>query len=166
MKKLILILALALPMLAGAETTPKFGYINTQELFALMPELKAAQARMDSLSKQYEDMIMGMREEYNKKEAEYTQKSATMTEAMRKIQEEELYTMGQRIQTAYQTAQQDIQTKQAEFLKPVQERMVKAIEAVGTREGFTYIFDSAATVYAAPSATNVMESVKKELGIK
>ena len=68
MKKLIIILALALPMLAGAETTPKFGYINTQELFALMPELKAAQARMDSLSKQYEDMIMGMREEYNKKE--------------------------------------------------------------------------------------------------
>jgi outer membrane protein len=166
MKKLLIILALALPMLAGAQTTPKFGYVNTQELFALMPELKAAQARMDSLNKQYEDMLVGMQEEYKKKAAEYEQKSATMTDAMKQIQEEDLYTMQQRIQTTYQTAQQDIQAKQTEFLKPVQERMVKAIEAVGAREGFTYIFDSAATIYAAPSATNVIESVKKELGIK
>lgn len=163
MKKLILMLALALPVVANAQ---KFGYVNTQEVFALMPEVKTAQTRIDSLSKQYEDMILGMREEYNKKETEYGQKRNTMTEAMRQIQEEELYTMQQRIQTAYQTAQQDIQTKQQEFLVPIRERMMKAIQSVGEKNGYTYIFDSQAIVYTAPSADNLLEPVKKELGIK
>jgi len=166
MKKILVLIALALPMLASAETTPKFGYINTQELFALLPEVKQVQARMDSLNKQYEDMLLGMQEEYKKKASEYEQKQATMTEAMRQIQEEELYTMQQRIQTAYTTAQQDLQKQQQEFLAPIHEKMSKAIKAIGEKEGFTYVFDSAAMVYVAPSATNLMEPVKKELGIK
>ena len=163
MKKFFLILALALPMLANAQ---KFGYVNTQELFALMPEVKGVQARLDSLNKQYEDMLLGMQEEYKKKAADYEQKSSSMTDAMKQIQEEELYTMQQRIQTAYQTAQQDLQTKQQEFLVPIHERMSKAIKAVGEKGAYTYIFDSASTVYTAPSADNVIEAVKKELGIK
>lgn len=163
MKKILILFALAMPMWISAQ---KMGYINTQELFPLMPEVKVAQARMDSLNKQYEDMLNGMVEEYKKKLADYEQKRATLTEAMQQIQEEELYTMQQRIQTANQTAQQDLQSKEQEMLAPIHEKMSKAIQVVGEREGFTYIFNSVATVYVAPSAVNVMESVKKELGIK
>ena len=163
MKKLILMLALALPVVANAQ---KFGYVNTQELFALMPEVKTAQARIDSLSSQYENMIVAMQEEYKKKAAEYEQKSASMTDAMKQISEDELVTMQQRMQTAYQTAQQDIQTKQQEFLRPIRERMLAGIKSVGEKEGYTYIFDSSAMVYTAPSADNLLEAVKRELGIR
>ena len=163
MKRLVLLLALALPMVVSAQ---KFGYVNTQELFQLMPEVKTAQARIDSLSSQYETMFAGMQEEYKKKSAEYDQKSATMTDAMKQIQAEELYGLQQRIQTAYQTAQQDIQTKQQEFLVPIREKMMKAIKTVGDKNGYTYIFDSQAMVYSAPTADNLLEQVKKELGIK
>ncbi|MBR1516017.1 MAG: OmpH family outer membrane protein [Paludibacteraceae bacterium] len=163
MKRLVLLLALALPIVVSAQ---KFGYVNTQELFQLMPEVKTAQARIDSLSSQYETMFAGMQEEYKKKSAEYDQKSATMTDAMKQIQAEELYGLQQRIQTAYQTAQQDIQTKQQEFLVPIREKMMKAIKTVGDKNGYTYIFDSQAMVYSAPTADNLLEPVKKELGIK
>ena len=166
MKKIILILAMALPMLATAQSNTKFGYVNTQELFALMPEVKGVQARLDSLNKQYEEMLLGMQDEYKKKLADYEQKSATMTTAMKQIQEEELVTMQQRIQTAYQTAQQDLQNKQQEYFVPIHERMSKAIKTVGEKGGYTYIFESASMVYTAPSADNVIEAVKKELGIK
>lgn len=166
MKKILILLALALPMLAGAQNATKLGYVNTQELFALMPEVKGVQTRLDSLNKQYEDMLLGMQEEMKKKTAEYEQKAPTMTDAMKKIQEEEIYTMQQRIQTAYQTAQEDLQNKQREFLAPIHERMTKAIQKVAEKEGYTYVFDSAAMVYVAPAASNLMEPVKKELGIK
>ena len=63
MKKILIFIALALPILASAETTTKFGYVNTQELFTLLPEVKQVQSRMDSLNKQYEDMLVGMQEE-------------------------------------------------------------------------------------------------------
>ena len=163
MKKVLVILALVLPMMASAQ---KYGHVNTAELFQLMPELKGVTARLDSLNKQYEDLLVNMQEEYQKKAQEYEQKAATMTDAMKQIQEEELYTMQQRLQTTYQTAQQDIAQKRQEFVAPVQEKMLKAIQAVGQEKGFTYIFDTAAMVYVDPSATDVMPDVKAKLGIK
>ena len=163
MKKFLVILALVLPMMASAQ---KYGHVNTAELFQLMPELKGVTARLDSLNKQYEELLVNMQEEYQKKAQEYEQKSATMTDAMKQIQEEELYTMQQRLQTTYQTAQQDIAQKRQEFVAPVQEKMLKAIQAVGQEKGFTYIFDTAAMVYVDPSATDVMPDVKAKLGIK
>lgn len=163
MKRLVLLMLVALPFAVSAQ---KIGYVNSQELFALMPEVKTAQARIDSLSTQYETMFANMQEEYKKKAAEYEQKSATMTDAMKQIQAEELNGLQQRIQTAYQTAQQDIQTKQLEFLVPIREKMMKAIKNVGDKNGYTYIFDSQAMLYTATNAENLLEPVKKELGIK
>jgi outer membrane protein len=163
MKRIFVILALVLPMMASAQ---KYGHINTQELFQLMPELKDVTARLDSLNKQYEELLVNMQEEYQKKAQEYEQKAPTMTDAMKQIQEEELYTMQQRLQTTYQTAQQDIAQKRQEYVAPVQEKMIKAIQAVGQEKGFTYIFDSAAMVYVDPTATDVMADVKTKLGIK
>ncbi len=164
MKKTILLLAvLVLSLAANAQ---KFGYVNTQDLFMQMPELKDIQARMDSLNKQYENLLMTMQEEYQKKLQDYQQKQSTMPEAMRQIQEEELYSMQQRLQTTYQTAQQDVEQKRGEYLKPVNERMAKAIQEVGADNKYTYIFDSAATVYVAPDADDVMPLVKTKLGIK
>ena len=161
MKRLVLLMLVALPFAVSAQ---KIGYVNSQELFALMPEVKTAQARIDSLSTQYETMFANMQEEYKKKLAEYEQKSATMTDAMKQIQEEELYGLQQRIQTAYQTAQQDIQTKQQEFLVPIREKMMKAIKNVGDKNGYTYIFTSGAALYEG--GDDVLPLVKKEMGLK
>ena len=163
MKTILVILALVLPMMASAQ---KYGHVNTAELFQLMPELKDVTARLDSLNKQYESLLVNMQEEYQKKAQEYEQKASTMTDAMKQIQEEELYTMQQRLQTTYQTAQQDIAQKRQEFVAPIQEKMLKAIQAVGQEKGFTYIFDTAAMVYVDPTATDVMADVKAKLGIK
>ncbi len=163
MKKMILILALAMPMLVGAQ---KYAHINTQELFAQMPELKDVQDRLDSLNKQYETLLMTMRDEFQKKYQEYQQGQSTMTEAIRQIQEEELASMNQRLQTTYETAQQDVQKKQQEWVAPIHERMAKAIQSVGTAKGFTYVFDSAALLHIGTDATDIMADVKKELGIK
>ena len=132
----------------------------------LMPELKDVQARMDSLNKQYENLLMNMQEEYQKKLQDYQQKQSTMPDAMRQIQEEELYSMQQRLQTTYQTAQQDVEQKRGEYLKPINERMSKAIQEVGAANNYTYIFDSVAAVYISPEADDVMPLVKAKLGIK
>ena len=164
MKKSLVILAVLLISLAA--NAQKFGYVNTQELFMQMPELKDVQVRMDSLNKQYENLLMTMQEEYQKKLQDYQQKQSTLPEAMRQIQEEELYSMQQRLQTTYQTAQQDVEQKRGEYLKPINERMSKAIQEVGADNKYTYIFDSAAAVYIAPDADNVMQLVKAKLGIK
>lgn len=163
MKKLILALALALPMIASAQ---KFGHVDTQALFAQMPEMAIVKLQMDTIQTQYENQLAMMQEELQKKAQDYNAQKATMAEGIQQIREQELNDMYQRIQVFLQTAEQDIKNKQQELMVPVHERMSKAIQAVGAKEGYTYIFDSAAMVYIAPDAIDVMPAVKKELGIK
>lgn len=163
MKKLIIILALAMPMLAGAQ---KYGHVNTQELFQLMPELKMVQGKLDSLNKQYETLLMQMQEEYRTKLQDYQNQQATLPDVIKQSKEDELVSMQERLQATYQTAQQDVDQKQREWIAPIHEKMAKAIQKVGADKGFTYIFDTAATLYVGTDATDVMSDVKKELGIK
>ena len=141
MKKIIITIMLAIPMLASAQ---KFGHINTQELFSQMPEVNQVKLKMDTVQSQYENQLASMNEEFQKK-----------------VQE-----MQQRIQLFYQTAEQDIQKKQQELLAPVHEKMTKAIKAVAAPENYTYIFDSAAMVHIGADAVDATPAVKKELGIK
>ena len=163
MKKIIITIMLALPMIASAQ---KFGHISTQELFAQMPEVAQIKLQMDTIQGQYENQLASMNEEIQKKVQDYQAQEATMADAIKQIRQQEIQEMQQRIQLFYQTAEQDIQRKQQELLAPVHEKMAKAIKAVGEREGYTYIFDSAAMVQLGTYAQDVTPAVKKELGIK
>lgn len=163
MKKLFLMLAMVLPMLASAQ---KLGHINSQELLATMPEIKDMQAKLDTLAAQYETQFANMQEEFNKKVAEFQQQQATMTAGVRDFRQQEIVEMEQRIQLFYQTAQKDIQTKQQEYLMPIQQRMLDAIKKVGAAEGCTYVFDSMAMLYISDTAIDLMPLVKKELGVQ
>lgn len=163
MKKMIISVLMVLPMIAAAQT---FGHVNTSELFQQMPEVAQVKAKMDTIQSQYENQLASMQEEIQKKAQDYQANMSTLPDAVKQIREQELQEMQQRIQTFYQTAEQDIQKKQQELVAPIHERMSKAIKAVGEKEHYTYIFDSQAMVYIDPTATDVMPAVKKELGIK
>ncbi len=163
MKKVIIAMMLMLPMAISAQ---KFGHVNTQELFAMMPEVNKVRLTMDTINNQYETQLASMNEEFQRKYQDYMAQEATMADAIKQIRQQELQEMQQRIQLFYQTAEQDIQKKQQELLAPVHEKMTKAIKAVGDREGYTYIFDSAAMVHIGADATDVMPAVKRELGIQ
>lgn len=163
MKKLFLMLVLTLPFALNAQ---KLGYINTQELFSQMPELNQVKLRLDTLQGQYETQLANMQEEFNKKVAAFQSEQATLTDGVKEFRQQELAEMEQRIQLFYQTAQQDIQKKQQEFLAPLHEKMTKAIQEVGNTEGYLFIFDSAAMAYISQEAVDVMPQVKVRLGIK
>ena len=80
MKKMILMLAVVLPMLASAQ---KIGHVNSQEIMALMPETKRMGEKLDSLQSMYETQLANMQEEFNKKVAEFQQQQTTMTAGVR-----------------------------------------------------------------------------------
>ena len=163
MKKIIFMLALVLPMLVNAQ---KFGHINSQELLAAMPELKDMQAKLDTLANQYEVQFANMQEEFNKKVAEFQQQQSTMTAGVREFRQQEIAEMEQRIYLFRQTAQEDLQKKQQEFMAPIQQRMLDAIKKVSQAQGCTYVFEAMTLHYIAPDALDLMPLVKKELGIQ
>lgn len=74
MKKMILMLAVLLPMLASAQ---KIGHLNSQEIMAIMPETKQMSEKLDSLQGSYETQLANMQEEFNKKVAAFQKEQAT-----------------------------------------------------------------------------------------
>lgn len=163
MKKMILMLALALPMIASAQ---KIGHVSSQEIMAVMPETKKMAERLDSLQGVYETQLANMQEEFNKKLTEFQQQQATMTAGVREFRQQELAEMEQRTQMFYQTVQKELQAKQVEFLQPVQTKLLEAINKVGAAQGCTYVMDKASMLYIAPDALDLTAAVKAELGIK
>ncbi|MBO5086535.1 MAG: OmpH family outer membrane protein [Paludibacteraceae bacterium] len=166
-KKITLILMVALlPLFATAQTV-KLGYINSQEVMMMMPEVNDVEKQLAEFNEKNMKYLQDMEKEIQDKYAKYEQEKDNMTEAIRKVQEEELMGLQQRLQTTYQALQQEAQKKQAELLKPLQDKLMAAIESVSKKQGLTMVYDmmSGAVVYKSEAAIDITPAVKKELGI-
>lgn len=164
-KIFIALLCCALPLFAIAQD--KLGYVDSQDVLTAMPERATIEKTLNDLQAQWESELLKMREEYNAKIKEYQEKQATMPETIKEARQSELAEMEQRMNTIVQTASSDLQKKQQELLAPVIEKVRKAINDVGTENGYTYIFDMSTQVivFHSPKANDVTPLVKKKLGI-
>ena len=146
MKKVLLsLLVLVMPLLAFSQEV-KVGYIDAEQIMMAMPEIAGIEKQMT--------------------EYKYEQMKANATATMKADQEAKIQTLYQRYQTTLRTIQQDAQQKQATLLKPVQDRLVKAIETVGSKNNFLFILDKNTMLYKSAKAVDVTGMVKKELNIK
>jgi outer membrane protein len=111
LKKITLILVAAvLPLFAMAQTV-KLGYINSQEVMMMMPEVNNVEKELAEFNEKNMKYLQEMESEIQNKYAKYEQEKDGLTEAIRKVQEEELMNMQQRLQTTYQALQQEAQKK-------------------------------------------------------
>jgi outer membrane protein len=164
----ILIALLFINLSGFSQAKTKFGHLNSNDLFALMPEKEAAQKTLQTYSKQLEDQLVAMQDELEKKYTAYQAEQATLTDMIKKTKEEELTTMQQRIQTFQTNAQQELQKKESELLQPIIEKAKKAIEEVSKDNGYTYVFDTGTgtLLYWPKDADDILPLVKTKLGIK
>ncbi len=148
--------------------TPKFGHIDLQAIIQIMPERATAEKQFTAYQKELEDALGIMQKEFQTIYLEYAQKKDSMTETVRKMKEEDLNAKNERIQTYQQSAQQQLQTKQADLLKPVFDKADKAIKEVGAEKGLIYVFDmsSRTILYNSKESIDLLPSVKTKLGIQ
>ncbi len=168
MKRILKLSTLIIAMIAmvSAVQAQKFGYVNSQEILASMPDVKQADANLEALQKQLQKKGQGMVEQLQKDYAEIQQK-IERGELSPKQQEEEgkkLETRQQEIAKFEQEMVNQIQEKRATELKPISDKINKAISDVAKENGFQFIFDQGILLYAE-SAQDVSSLVKGKLGI-
>jgi len=148
--------------------TPKFGHIDLQALIQIMPERATAEKQFTEFQKGLEDALGIMQKEAQTKYADYLAKRDSMSETLRKMKDEELNAMSERIQTYQQNASQQLQSKQAELLKPVFDKADKAVKEVGAEKGLVYVFDMSSRVilYNSKESVDILPFVKTKLGIQ
>jgi outer membrane protein len=164
MKNLIVAGVMALSFL-GASAQTKIGYINTEEVMAVMPETEKAnkelQELQESLAKQGEDL----EKEANERSAQFLKDSGTLTPSMKEIKRGELIALIQRVQNYNQEAQEKAKQAAQQKFVPIQQKAMEAIKAVAKKNGYSYILDIT-SVLVGPPGDDILSLVKKELGIK
>ena len=165
LKTLLLATALCIGTVSFSQAQSKIAHINTQDLITAMPEYKAAQTQLETLTKSYQAEIQGMATEFQNKVKQYEAEAPTKTDEENSKRGQEIQGMQDNIRQYQSQAQQDMQTKEMDLLKPITEKAKTAILKVSRGQGFDYVLDSSQGVAILTDGKNLLDDVKKELGI-
>jgi outer membrane protein len=156
---------------ASNTTNVRIGYTNVDYVLSQMNESKQIEADLKAYSTQLENQLQGKFKEYEAKAEAYRKGAQTMTDVIKADKEKELMNMQNSIQEFQKNADASLQKKQQSLLEPALDKLQKAIDAVATENGYSYIFNSDAgygstpILLHGPQQDNVSELVLKKLGV-
>ena len=165
-KTLLFAVALFFGATSMMNAQSKVAHINTQELIASMPEMKAAESQLQKLQKTYEGDLQTMATELQNKMKQYQAEAATKTDVENEKRAKEVQGMRDNILKYEQNAQQEMGKKQENLIKPIMEKARQAIQKVARAKGFQYVIDATAgSGLILADGPDLLADVKKELGI-
>lgn len=164
-KTLLLATALSIGTISFTQAQTKVAHINTQELIKAMPEMKTAQAELESLSKTYQTDMQGSVTEFQNLQKQYEAEAKNKTDEENQKRILELQEKQQRLQQFQQDAQKDLQAKEIALLQPITEKAKAAILKVSRAQGYDYVLDSGVGVTILADGKDLLNDVKKDLGI-
>jgi len=159
MKKTLLVMMLALPMVLAAQNL-KLGHFKSSEVLKAMPEYTQAQEAMKKASATHEEEYKRITAEYQKNLEEFNS-AKELPDNIKDRRQKELQDMGQKVQEYAQFAQQDLETTQKKLMEPLVTKINTAIKSVGDAEGMTYIFDLSNTEIPYVNATTAIDLTEK-----
>lgn len=122
----------------------KVGYIDSKKIIETMQDARDAKQRLDNLVTQWQsdlkvlqDSLKNMKSDYEKKKLILTEQLKVQTESQ--IAEMENTVTNFKVQKFGENGEYFV--KQKEFMKPVQDRIFKAIETVAKDGKYDYVFD-------------------------
>ncbi|MDR2836519.1 MAG: OmpH family outer membrane protein [Bacteroidales bacterium] len=165
MKKIIIFIFIALNIATYAQKG-KFGHVDSNAIFDLMPEKNDSKKTLEEYSRTLEEQMAVLQKEFETKYTEYQSKSTTWSSSIKELKEDDLMTLQQRIQNFQQQAQKDLQEKEASLLEPLYNKIKDAIKTVGEEKALIYVFDVNSLLYFSSESVDVTPDVKTKLGIK
>ena len=157
-KKLFLVIALAIPMLAAAQNV-KIGLVDVNEVMAAMPATAAAQKTLEEMQTKYEAQAKSLQEDLQK------HKDALPAILERKIKA--FQDSQTRYQEFLQQVDQELGKKQQELMLPITTELKNAIESVGREGNYTLVqtLEPSIVFYYGSPAENITPLVKSKLGL-
>lgn len=157
-----LIAAVALLGFQTINAQAKTAHVDVQDIMTKMPAVLEAQNQLKKLSDTYTAEYKTMIDEYQAKIKKYDAEAATVTDAVNQTRQTEMQDMGKRIGDYQETAQKDLQKKEADLMKPITDKVKASIQKVGKAKGFQYVFNAADLLLT--DGPDLTPDVKKDLG--
>jgi len=127
----------------------KIGYIDSKVILESLQDAKDAQTNLDNLVNKWKNELQMLSDSLTLIKDEFEKKKLILTEKVRQQKEEEITIMGKRIND-YRLQKfgenGEYFQKQTELMKPVQDRMFKAIQDAAKEGGYDFVFDRSSQI--------------------
>lgn len=170
MKKSI-IFTLFISILLTSTFAQKIGYVNSKDVMSKMNEYNNAQKEINSVSEKWQQELEKQYQTIEEKYRDYQKNEVIMPEDVRKERQEEIFKL-EREAKEYREKKfgynGELFQLQDTKVKPVQEKVMKAVEAVAVKKRVDFVFDKAAgdvNWLYTNAIFDLTEDVKKELGV-
>ncbi len=171
MKKTLMLAAALMLAATTASVAQKIGYTNVDYVLSQMPESKQIEADLKAYSGQLEAQLKSKTTEFQTKLEAYQKGGATMTDLVKADKEKELQNLQSSIQDFQKSADQSLQQKQQQLLKPALDKLQRTIDDVAKENGYSYVLNSDAgygttpVLLHAPDDANISDLVLKKMGV-
>jgi outer membrane protein len=169
MKKILLLIVLAVSISLSA-FSQRYGYIDSEYILGNIPEYREAQKELDRLAANWQKEIERRFASIDSMYKKYQVEAITLPDNLKQKREETIIQAEQDakdLQRRRFGKDGDLFKKREELVKPIQDRVFNAIEALAKDRGYAFIFDTAGSmtiVYADPKF-DLNDMVMQRLGI-
>ena len=169
MKRLVIIILL----LIGAVNlqAQKFAYIDTEYILKNIPDYKEAQKQLDGFSSQWQKEIESKQKKIEKMYQDYQAEEILLTEQMKNKRREDILDKEQELIEFKKEkfgVDGELFKKRKELVKPIQEKIYKAVQETANVSKYAVIFDKASglsMVYSNPKYDK-SDDVLRRMGFK
>jgi outer membrane protein len=131
-------------MVAPAQAQQKIGYIDSDYILQRIPEYATIQQKVDQLAQDWQRELDTQRQQVNERFREYQARELLYTNEERRRRREEIVQAEQEVEKLrlrYFGPEGELFAQQEQLMRPLQEKILTAIEQVATEEGYDYVFD-------------------------
>ncbi len=153
MKKFLFAALVFTSALFAQQSALKIGYVNSETIIKELPEAKDSQAKLENILKGWQEEIEKRGQALQAKYEEYQKQANMLNESSKQAKQKELVEEEQKLNQYRQEKQQELKLQQEKIMKPIQEKVFKAIEKVAKEQKLAFVLDRATEVpvlYADP----------------
>ena len=152
-----------------ASSAQKYGYIDSDFILNNVPEYKDAKERLDKLAERWTKEVEERYELIKKKKENFLREEDLLPaeeKTKRKEEIEKLELEAMEMQKMRFGVSGDYFQKRQELIKPIQDKIYDAMQAVASKRNYSFIFDKAnqSNLVFADSKFDISNEVLKEMG--
>ena len=153
-----------------SQAQQRIGYVDTEYILNQLPEYTSVQQKLDQLEQRWREEIQSQQERVETLEAEFEAREVLYTEEERQRRRESIQQARKKVEQLRQQyfgPEGRLYTRQQELMRPIQERVLSAVESVATEAGYDYVLDrKGETLFLfARDEHGLNDQVLRELGI-
>jgi len=168
MKNLLLVLLVVFGT-TFVSSAQKYGYIDSDYILNNIPEYKEAKDRLDKLAERWTKEVEERYEVIKQKKENFLREEDLLPaeeKAKRQEELEKLELEAMEMQKLRFGVSGDYFQKRQELIKPIQDKIYEAMQAVASKRNYSFIFDKAnqSNLVFADTKFDISNEVLKEMG--